>query len=324
MEKAYIDINGNDLFFKILDNDNNIVGKGNVKYDNDVNLIDNYYFSKDYGVYKKINDENKEILFLNGNIGVVAFDIVIDSKYLSFSSYKYPLFLFENGNDFYFNFNNSEFSLDLVRFDSNYFYKCVKDGKFLFLQIDVKNELKDFINNNVNGLHSHISGFEEAIFNYLGEIENKLSVVKSIDTKIDKFDCNLDLSPILEKLDNIDNDVSKFESTNVDLSSVLNKLDDIDNDISKIENNFNILELINLPQKIEEKISVGLSLKSLNGSNGAKFKDGAKVKILNFEGVWEVLFSTTIVADENVLSVIYQVKQDDNVMFIPEVYLELA
>ena len=74
------------------------------------------------------------------------------------------------------------------------------------------------------------------------------------------------------------------------------------------------LDITNL---LDEKLSNVLAMVSLNGSNGAKFKDGDKVLVKGYIGDWEVLSSHIILTAENTNTVVYQVKQDKRVMLVP-------
>jgi len=58
-------------------------------------------------------------------------------------------------------------------------------------------------------------------------------------------------------------------------------------------------------------------MQSLNGSNGARFKDGEKVKVEGYFEFWEVLGSYLVLTDENVMTVIYQLKCDDRIVLVP-------
>jgi len=78
------------------------------------------------------------------------------------------------------------------------------------------------------------------------------------------------------------------------------------------------LDISNL---IDEKLSNVLQMQSLNGSNGAKYKDGELVTIDNYSGSWEVLGSYLVLTDNNTITILYQVKQKDRVMLVPSAFL---
>jgi len=76
----------------------------------------------------------------------------------------------------------------------------------------------------------------------------------------------------------------------------------------------NALDVSNL---LDEKLSNILAMVSLNGSNGAKFKDGDKVLVKGYIGDWEVLSSHIILTADNTNTIVYQVKQNDRIMLVP-------
>ena len=76
----------------------------------------------------------------------------------------------------------------------------------------------------------------------------------------------------------------------------------------------NALDVSNL---LDEKLSNILAMVSLNGSNGAKFKDGDKVLVKGYIGDWQVLSSHIILTAENTNTIVYQVKQGNRIMLVP-------
>ncbi len=64
---------------------------------------------------------------------------------------------------------------------------------------------------------------------------------------------------------------------------------------------------------------------SLNGSNGAKFKDGDVVKIKGFPSIYKVLASQYIVNNDNVGTIMYKVEdtQTGQIHYVPQVFLYL-
>ena len=62
---------------------------------------------------------------------------------------------------------------------------------------------------------------------------------------------------------------------------------------------------------------------SLDGSNGAKFKDGDVVKVKGFLGDFKVVASQYIVNNDNVATVMYKVQdlQTNKIHYVPQVFL---
>ena len=145
------------------------------------------------------------------------------------------------------------------------------------------------ISNFING----IDGFIEDGFDSLHTQINGLS--SQIDDKLG--DVNCDFTPVIEKLEEVDSEIKEFDG----------KLD--------------LLKIAKIPELIDEKISNVFALKSLNGSNGAKFKDGEIVSVKGYSGSWEVVGSYFTLTSDNVVTVIYQVKQSDRVMLVPSAYV---
>jgi hypothetical protein len=93
------------------------------------------------------------------------------------------------------------------------------------------------------------------------------------------------------------------------LSSAFNSLDLNFNSLGKKFNSFS--------SGLYDKLTGVLNMQSLNGSNGSKFKDGEKVKIEGYFDFWEVLGSYLVLTDDNVVTVVYQLKCDDRIVLAP-------
>ena len=208
------------------------------------------------------------------------------------------------------------------------------------------------VNDNISSIHTHIDGNYSNISSVLNEMSSKVNSIDgyinsalpsylnvpldvinaSVDeiknnvigigmtiddnvvNKLDQLNYNVDLSPVTEKLNEID---SKLDSVDcdIDLSSVTSKLDDI---CSKVD----VLNVFDISNKIDEKLSQLFSMNSLNGSNGSKFKDGSNVTVKGYDGNWVVEGSYPMLNGDNVTIIVYKLTQDDKVLLAPAPYVE--
>ncbi len=159
----------------------------------------------------------------------------------------------------------------------------------------------DFIKK--RGIFVGFDDLEDSVYtlqDYLDEISNNISEINT--NFVNK--CN----EIKEDISNIDFDC--------DLSSIENK-------IKEISTKVDILDVFEISQKIDEKLSQIFNLKSLNGSNGSKFKDGSIVKIKGYDGDWKVDGSYPLLNSDGVTIIVYKVVQDDRVLLAPSPFVEV-
>ena len=319
MKVAYLERIGDDLFFKINDDDDNIL-KGVVKYndENELNLADDYYFSRDYGVYKKIDDENREIFFLKSRIFDTLFDIVIDDNYIKLPDSYYPLFYYLDNNQLNFSsdytFNDKNLSIEVVSYNNDYFYRCFdENGKFVFLFVYYKSVFDYF--------GEFFDGFVSGLFETLGGYYNSLSdMLYGIKSQLNDINCDIDFSPVLDKLDSSN---SYFSQKLKDINSKINcDFSPLEQKLNEINGKFDILKVLDVSKVIDEKLSQVFNLKSLNGSNGSKFRDGESVKVKGYNGEWIVDGSYPILNQDSISIIVYKLKQDDRIILAPAPFVE--
>ena len=132
------------------------------------------------------------------------------------------------------------------------------------------------------------------------------------------------------KLVSVSVDLQNFANSDLFLKNViLNKLNDLDCgggsvDLTPVENSLNnisqkvdVLNIVDISNKIDEKLSQIFNLQSLNGSNGSKFKDGEEVTLKGYTGNWSVGGSYSLLNNDGVTIIIYKLIQGDRVVLAP-------
>ena len=212
--------------------------------------------------------------------------------------------------------NDGKYDLEIVNLLNIYdYFKLYNNDLILF---DNKNNFIS-LENNISSINKHITDN----FNVL--MENVSNIYGSVNTIYNKVD-----APISSVLSNTGQILNELDNLNIDLSPVTSKLDDIksylesmdlDKVVGKLNNIFNVVSAMNnaldVSTLLDEKLSNILAMVSLNGSNGAKFKDGDKVLVKGYIGDWQVLSSHIILTAENTNTIVYQVKQGNRIMLVP-------
>jgi len=99
-------------------------------------------------------------------------------------------------------------------------------------------------------------------------------------------------------------------------------LDVISSTLDDICSKVDVLNVFDISNKIDEKLSQLFSMNSLNGSNGSKFKDGSNVTVKGYDGNWVVEGSYPMLNGDNVTIIVYKLTQDDKVLLAPAPYVE--
>lgn len=179
-------------------------------------------------------------------------------------------------------------------------------------------ELAFFYTVNFAGLlkDKNITQINEELLNSIDSVQNVVSDnASSILNSI-----NQNTGSILGAINNLDARIVGVRddlhglNCNVDLTFIENKLSDIDNRL-------NLMQIVELEQKIDEKLGQLFHMPSLNGSNGAKYKDGEEVPIKGYNGLWRVEGSYPMLNADGVTIVVYKLTQNDRVLLAPSVFV---
>jgi len=127
----------------------------------------------------------------------------------------------------------------------------------------------------------------------------------------------VDLSSVTDKLDEVLNKVSSIDLSSLDLTPITEKIDEL---MAKMDSVDKIEDITNY---LDEKLMSGLQLISLNGSNGAKYSDGDKVKVIGFDDTWIVKSSHHVLVKENTQTVVYVLTNGDKVLLVPASLIEV-
>ena len=213
---------------------------------------------------------------------------------------------FSNGDDnydFYLRFSSDDLYIDvLVKKNGDgvfvfpflyEFYRAFSKFSYYF------NSVNDKFDNIINSISNRFGFINGKINNYYNDLKTS---VTEIDTKLDNVNC--DFTPVIGKID-----------------EVSGRIESLDSEVKEFDSKLDLVKITKIPELIDEKISNVFALKSLNGSNGAKFKDGEIVSVKGYSGSWEVVGSYFTLTADNVVTVIYQVKQSDRVMLVPSAYV---
>jgi len=338
----------NDLYYKHYDENGKYLSGGVVKNYKDKESIDlgnDYFFYN--GLFKRVDDNTfvvvpfelymlvNDIVDFCSNKDIALFNVYIDEDFFVIEDkdgnevYKKPLRFYINNNSF--NINGSfvyhadngdaniefEFSIDVFSNKSYCFLYIVVDDVKLWLpySYDFSKVAKLFIPEYIKETNNILSDVKVKLTE-LVESGLDLTPVKNelddISTKLNSFKCDVDLSSVEDKLNDIDNKISN--SGKFDLSSI----QDILVEISKKVDVLNVLDITN---KIDEKLGQLFNLKSLNGSNGSKFKDGEEVLVKGYAGKWKVEGSYPLLNNDGLTIIVYRLSQDGRVLLAPSPFV---
>ena len=172
----------------------------------------------------------------------------------------------------------------------------------------------DSIKDYVSSVRGDISSAKGDVIEEISEVRGMISSVRG-DINSAKGIVIEEISEVQGMIGSVKSDISSARSDVIEeIGEILNFVRD---DIKKLGNKIDVVELFSLPQKIQESINKMLSLKSLNGSNGSKFKDGEKLQVQGYDGDWEVISSFPMLNSDSNLIILYYVKQDDKFMIVP-------
>lgn len=157
------------------------------------------------------------------------------------------------------------------------------------------------VNGSINGLRSEFSGRFSSLNTLVDNCCN------SVMDKFDSVNCDVDLTPLQNSIGNIE----------LKIDPLVSKMDDLGAKLS-------LLQIVELEQKIEEKLGQLFHMPSLNGSNGAKYKDGDEVPVKGYNGLWKVEGSYPMLNADGVTIVVYKLIQDDRVLLAPSVFVGVA
>ena len=119
----------------------------------------------------------------------------------------------------------------------------------------------------------------------------------------------VDLSPVETEIQNVSQKLDNLK-VGVDLSSV-------EDSLNVISQKVDVLNVLDISNKIDEKLSQIFNLQSLNGSNGSKFKDGSETTVKGYSGTWKVEGSYPMLNSEGITIIVYKLLQDDRVLLAP-------
>ncbi len=304
---------------------------GELQLSDDLNL----YFDMDKGFYKKDGDNkiylvmrvnplvyselkkmwgkkliavdafvfvnSKEVVFRNGDFekDILLLDVFFGGEVIVDETFKSG----DDSYDFYFRFSSDDLYIDILVkkngdgvFVFPFLYEFYRAFSKFFYYFNSVNDKFDSISNLVS---SQFSSFDEKVSSYYNDLKTS---VTEIDTKLDNVNC--DFTPVIGKID-----------------EVSGRIESLDSEVKEFDSKLDLVKMAKIPELIDEKISNVFALKSLNGSNGAKFKDGEIVSVKGYSGFWEVVGSYFTLTADNVVTVIYQVKQSDRVMLVPSAYV---
>ena len=186
-----------------------------------------------------------------------------------------------------------------------------------YLTVNDLNVIKgyvDSIKDYVSSVRGDISSAKGDVIEEISEVRGMISSVRG-DINSAKGIVIEEISEVQGMIGSVKSDISSARSDVIEeIGEILNFVRD---DIKKLGNKIDVVELFSLPQKIQESINKMLSLKSLNGSNGSKFKDGEKLQVQGYDGDWEVISSFPMLNSDSNLIILYYVKQDDKFMIVP-------
>ena len=250
---------------------------------------------------------------------------VDDDKYYFYFRYdfkNYGVFVFEvakivDGEKIFvpYKLDNDYFDIKFKYAENIYYeihqYLLKEYNKFSQVVSDKLENVVDsitFLDSSFDNLSNSFINFTNKFNDDFENVSNNITdMINKVDNYLDVFD-----KKIVEIEDNFTNFAfsvdNSLSSLGDDLKEKINSL------LALIEFFKDGLDITNL---LDEKLSNVLAMVSLNGSNGAKFKDGDKVLVKGYIGDWEVLSSHIILTAENTNTVVYQVKQDKRVMLVP-------
>jgi len=208
-------------------------------------------------------------------------------------------------SDFIFSTDNVLSLLDeLFILQSFYEKERVKElytnvANILKLLEDVKNDfslsLTD-INNLLNKNYSLMRSVYQPVSNYIDtpDFYNNIERIYEIYKIVKDLKCDIDVDSITSSLNDIKTSLSNV-SFEIDYDKLSNQLKDV--------------------------INIYANLTSLNGSGGAKYKDGDVVSVYGYDGEWRVVASFVTLTKENYFTIFYVVSQDGRFMVVPSAFV---
>lgn len=131
-------------------------------------------------------------------------------------------------------------------------------------------------------------------------------------------------SSIISNLRTESNKISnKIDSLNVDVdfTPINQKLSDFANVLNDISSKISFMQIADITKVIDDKLGQLFHLPSLNGSNGAKFKDGEEVSVSGYNGLWKVEGSYPMLNSDGATIVVYKLTKNDRVLLAPSVFV---
>ena len=314
--RFYPDFSDNKLYYKHYDADGNYLSSGVVPFSDDIVIENDYHFVPG-GLYKDKSSNNAsnlvaipfeffyDVRTLKANENIDGFIVKVSEDFISiyhnndFVLKKPTLFYFKKGvlrANISFSYNDNPYNLqlevDVLNFHSRFYF--ARGDQFSQVTFD----LSGFANSNL-----FVGNF------ILKEISNLGDSINSIENVLQNFNCDVDLSSIESGLNSISQKVDS-----IDLSS-LNSI------LGNISQKVDVLNVLDISNMIDEKLSQLFNLKSLNGSNGSKFKDGSIVKVKGYDGDWKVDGSYHMLNNDGVTIVVYKLVQGDRVLLAPSPFV---
>jgi len=304
--KLYFDNDGKKLYVQVIEG-GDLVYSGFISFDDfkpDYNFYSNYYLTYK-SCYRLVDDVklpvyiefNYDIDFLISRFHSNTFsgDVTVSPKFISFHTFEVPVSFYEK--DGYL-----EFVSDKIVYDDKH-YK-------IYLKIDFNSlrsvfYIAEIVDNKEVFADVFLNLYDYFFFrNSVLRLIYFYRIFKDVDF-IDKFN-RLD-DRILTSFDNFKDD--------------LNSLKDFRDLLFDLNKKFSVFDVLDISKMIDDKLTQIFNLKSLNGSNGSKFKDGSIVKIKGYDGDWRVEGSYPMLNSDGVTIIVYKVVQDGRVLLAPSPFV---
>jgi len=278
-------------------------------FDGEILLFDNDFVIDDVTYHLYLKYDLKKMFFecemrvVDADDDAVGYLVDIDSFVKSFSLFDY----FRN----YLTVNDLNVIKGYV--DSIKDYVSSVRGDISSAKGDVIEEISE-VRGMISSVRGDINSAKGIVIGEISEVQGMIGSVRG-DINSAKGIVIEEISEVQGMIGSVKSDISSARSDVIEeIGEILNFVRD---DIKKLGNKIDVVELFSLPQKIQESINKMLSLKSLNGSNGSKFKDGEKLQVQGYDGDWEVISSFPMLNSDSNLIILYYVKQDDKFMIVP-------
>jgi len=131
------------------------------------------------------------------------------------------------------------------------------------------------------------------------------------------------VSFIREKYDDLSAKINNL-NVDVDFTPINTHLDQIANLVTEINSKISIMQIADLTKIIDDKLGQLFHMPSLNGSNGAKYKDGEEVPVSGYDGLWKIEGSYPMLNSEGATIVVYKLTKDDRVLLAPSVFVGVS